>query len=88
MMTADEYQRWKDDPLTVKFHQYLTDYRQDLMERWARGAIQSPDDLMAVARCQCCLEIVELDDDSISEFYRKTTKGSDDDNEGKEARSV
>ena len=78
MMTVDEYQRWKDDPLTVKFHQYLRDYRQDLMERWATGAIRAPEDLMAMARCQCCLDIVELDDDSISEFYRKTTKGSDD----------
>ena len=78
MMTPEQYDQWKNDPLTQLFHQYLRDYRQDLMERWARGAIQSPEDLMAMARCQCCLEIVELDDDSIASFYRQTTKGSDD----------
>lgn len=78
MMSVDEFQRWKDDPLTIKFRQYLTDYRLDLMERWAQGALRAPEDMMAMARCQCCDDIVKLGDDTISEFYRQSTKGSDD----------
>lgn len=77
-MNADEYQRWKDDPLTVKFHQYLRDYRASLMERWAAGGLKDEENLMAVARCQMAEEIVTFDDDTISQFYRQTTKGSDD----------
>lgn len=73
-MNADEYQRWKDDPLTVKFHQYLRDYRQSLMDRWAEGALKEPESTMAMARCQCCHDIVSLDDDSIGEFYRQLPK--------------
>jgi hypothetical protein len=78
MMNVDEYQRWKDDPLTVKFHQYLRDYRTSLMERWAVGSVRDEENLMAVARCQMAEEIVTFDDDTISKFYRQTTKGSDD----------
>lgn len=75
-MNVDEYQRWKNDPLTVKFHQYLTDYRQDLMERWAAGSLREPDSTMAIARCQMAEELVALSDEFISEFYRQT-KGSE-----------
>jgi len=72
-MTKEEYQQWKDHPLTKQFHQYLRDYRQTLMEKWAQGGYHpsSPDGLMAVARCQMADEIATLDDDSIDEFYRK-----------------
>lgn len=75
MMTKDQYEEWAAHPLTKQFHQYLTDYRQHLMDRWAQGQLASPQDqMMAVARCQMADEITTLDDDSISEFYR-TTKG-------------
>ena len=71
-MDKQEYQELKANPLFKKFQQYLTDYRSDLMERWAQGAYQptNPDSLMAVARCQMADELATLDDDSISEFYR------------------
>lgn len=75
-MNAEQYDKWKNDPLTVLFHKYLTDYRQDLMERWANGALQEPESTMAMARCQMAHDIVTLDDDSISQFYRQT-KGSE-----------
>lgn len=71
-MSKEDYQQWKDHPLTQRFHQYLKDYRQALMEKWAQGAL-SPDSqeaLMAVARCQMADEIATLEDDSIAEFYR------------------
>jgi len=72
-MSAEDYQQWKDHPLTQKFHQYLRDYRQTLMEKWARGELNpaSPEAMMAVARCQMADEIATLEDDSIAEFYRK-----------------
>lgn len=71
-MSKEDYQQWKDHPLTQQFHQYLRDYRQTLMEKWAQGALSpdSPELLMAVARCQMADEIATLDDDSIAEFYR------------------
>lgn len=69
-MTKEEYQQWAAHPQTKQFHQYLTDYRKQLMERWAQGALTGDDSLMAIARAQMADEIVNLDDDSISEFYR------------------
>ena len=70
-MIREEYQLWAEHPQTKKFHQYLSDYRAQLMERWAQGALTGDDSLMAIARAQMADEIVNLDDDSISEFYRK-----------------
>lgn len=69
-MNTEQYQLWKDHPQTKQFHQYLVDYRAQLMERWAKGALTGDDSLMAIARAQMSDEIVNLDDDSISEFYR------------------
>ena len=71
-MSKEEYQQWKDHPLTKQFHQYLRDYRQTLMAKWAAGGYHpnNPESLMAVARCQMADEIVTLDDDWIAEFYR------------------
>jgi len=76
MMDKEQYQQWAADPLTKKFHQYLKDYRQELMDRWAKGEI-TQDQTMAVARCQMADEIVTLNDDSISEFYRNNKGESD-----------
>lgn len=82
MMSVDEYQRWKDDPLTVQFHQFLRDYRASLMERWAIGALpDEKESMLAMGRCQLSSDLVDLDDDFISSFYRQPTKeekGSDD----------
>lgn len=75
-MSKEQYQEWAAHPLTQQFHQYLRDYRQQLMDRWAQGQmVDSQDQLMAVARCQMADEIATLDNDSISEFYRSATKG-------------
>ena len=73
-MDKEEYQEWKEHPLTKKFHKYLADYRQALMDKWAQGALSpnSPESLMAVARCQMADEIATLEDDSIAEFYRNS----------------
>ena len=77
-MTKEEYQELKGNPLFKKFHQYLRDYRQELMNRWALGAVSTPQDqTMAVARCQMADEIVTLDDDSISQFYSNNKGESD-----------
>lgn len=69
-MDADKYQLWKEHPQTKEFHQYLIDYRAQLMDRWAQGGLVGNDSLMAIARAQMADEIVNLDDNSISEFYR------------------
>ena len=69
-MDSTEYDAWKNHPQTKQFHQYLIDYRAELMSRWAQGALVGDDSLMAIARAQMADEIVNLDDDSISEFYR------------------
>lgn len=71
-MTKEEYQEWAAHPLTQRFRQFLKDYRAALMEKWAQGSLQpnSPDSLMAVARCQMADELTTLDDDAIPQFYR------------------
>jgi len=69
-MIKEEYQLWKEHPQTKQFHQYLVDYRAQLMDKWAQGALTGNESLMAIARAQMADEIVNLDDDSISEFYR------------------
>ena len=76
-MSKEDYQQWKDHPLTQQFHQYLRDYRQTLMDKWAQGALNpsSPEAQMAVARCQMADEIATLEDDSIAEFYRTNQVG-------------
>lgn len=76
-MNAEQYDQWKNDPLTVLFHQFLTDYRLSLMEQWADGALTDPDSrLVAMGRCQLAKDLVELGDDWISDFY-KSMKGND-----------
>lgn len=69
-MTPEQYESWKEHPQTKQFHQYLMDYRSDLMERWAQGKLHGEDNLMAIARAQQADEIVNLDNDAISVFYR------------------
>jgi len=69
-MDSKDYDVWKNHPQTVQFFQYLKDYRLDMMERWAQGGLVGEDSLMAIARAQMADEIVNLDDDAISEFYR------------------
>lgn len=72
-MTKEEYQLWAEHPQTKQFHKYLSDYRKQIMERWAQGGISGNDSLMAIARAQMADEIVNLDHDAISEFYRAAT---------------
>lgn len=76
-MDSEQYQQWKDHPLTVLFHQFLRDYRLSLMESWAAGALHGEESLLAMGRCQQVLDLTELADNYISEFYRQTTKGSE-----------
>ncbi len=71
MLDKERYQIWVLDSRTQDFFQYLRDYRQEMMERWAQGGLVGDDSLLAIARAQMADEIVNLDDDSISEFYRK-----------------
>lgn len=82
-MTKDEYEQWKHHPLTEKFHQFLCDYRQGLMNRWAEGEFSLPDlqaaavkNLEAMAKCQCYKDLVELDADFISQWYSKGESGA------------
>jgi len=75
MLDKERYQQWILDERTQDFFQYLRDYRMEMMERWARGGLIGNDNLLAIARAQMADEIVNLDDDSISEFYRKQKKG-------------
>ena len=77
-MSKEEYQELKGNPLFKKFQQYLTDYRSDLMERWAQGAYPPANlnSTLAIARCQMADELATLDDDSISEFYRNNKEGT------------
>lgn len=76
MMNVEQYQQWKDDPLTVLFLQFLRDYRLSLMETWAAGGLQDKEALLALGRCQLADDLAGLDDDYISEFYRQR-KGSE-----------
>lgn len=79
MMTVDEYQQWMADPLTVRFHQFMRDYRQSLMDQWATGNYaREMHNAQQVGRAMMLHELCELADDAIGEFYRQTTKGSDD----------
>jgi hypothetical protein len=77
-MSKEDYQQWKDHPLTQRFHQYLRDYRQAVMEKWAQGDYlpDNPETLMAVARCQMADELADLADDWIADFYCTNQVGS------------
>lgn len=74
-MTQEEYQEWKAHPLTKKFHQFLADSRQSMMEQWGRGALTPQESVTYSERCQMVAEILALPDDYISEFYRTTKEG-------------
>jgi hypothetical protein len=58
----------------VKFHQFLRDYRLSLMEQWAAGALRDKEEMLAMGRCHLALDLVELSDEFISEFYRQPPK--------------
>lgn len=71
LANPEEFQRWKDHPMTEAWFQYLEDYRESLKEQWARGvnlppAVQPQADLMG----QLCL----LTSEHIKRFY----EGDDD----------
>ena len=75
MMTTDEYQQWSSDPLTVKFHQFLADYRLSLSERWAQGEFPGEvQNAQQIGRAMMLADLRNLADDAISEFYRQPTK--------------
>ena len=73
-MTKEEYEQWLHNPLTKMFHQYLIDYRQVLMERWANGQI--PEDgtngnAYMIGQAQCLHDLVGLEPEEISAFYKE-----------------
>lgn len=69
-MNEEDYQKWAAHPQTVQFFRYLTDYRTDLMERWAQGLLSGDENIAAIARAQMADEIANLEDDAIQEFYK------------------
>ena len=84
-MDKEQYQEWKSHPLTKKFHQFLRDKRQSLMEEWAEGLYQNQSleqgallNSAAMGQAQCLLDLAELEDDFIGNFYRQQMKGSQD----------
>jgi hypothetical protein len=75
MMNSEEYQQWASDPLTVKFHQFLRDYRQGLMETWATGNyVSDTHNAQQIGRAMMLMALCDLADDAISEFYRQPPK--------------
>ena len=74
-MSKEDYQQWKDHPLTQQFHQFLRDYRKKWMEEWAMGALQGAEAIQAAERCQMAAELANLPDDWIENFYRKPSIG-------------
>jgi len=84
-MDKEQYQDWKNHPLTKKYLQFLQDKRQELMEDWAEGkySLQTTEQSAlktseAMGRAQCLQDLVELEDDYIGNFYRQQTKGNQD----------
>ena len=84
-MDKEDYQEWAGLPLTRQFHQFLRDKRQVLMEEWAEGAFQQQTmeqaailNSAAMAQAQCLLDLVELEDDYIGNFYRKSNEATGD----------
>lgn len=75
-MNADQYQLWKEHPQTKEFLQYLKDYRNVLMERWARGYLVGDDNIASIARARFADETINLDDEGMKQFY-ETYKGDD-----------
>ena len=78
MMTKEDYESWKHNPLTEEFHQFLRDRRDSIMEQWAKGSFCLMDPMAAAltnqdasTRCQVLNELVELESDFISQFYSK-----------------
>lgn len=44
ILEPEEFQRWRDNPLTVEFLGLLKLRRQHLMEAWARGQSLTPEE--------------------------------------------
>lgn len=75
-MSKEEYQQWKDHPLTQQFHQFLADYRKKWMEQWASGDLTGLEATQMSERCQMAAELISLPDDWIDEFYRDNKQGA------------
>jgi hypothetical protein len=78
-MDKEEYLEWANHPLTKKFHQFLKDYRQYLMEGWAEGSynhqsmeVVAMRNSEAVGKALMLETLVKLDDRAISEFYKES----------------
>lgn len=84
MIDSDQFRTWREHPQTVAFFQFLRDYRQSRMEMWARGAA-GEHQAQEMAKCQLLHDLINLDDDAVSEFYRQQSKGSDDAHGNQEA---
>lgn len=70
-MDKDKFDMWINNPQTQEFFQYLRDYRQAVMERWASGRLQGDENFLAMARAQQADEIVNLNAEAINEFYQR-----------------
>lgn len=73
-MDADKYQLWKEHPQTKEFHQFLMDYRETVMEKWANGALNGELALSERAAAQFAFLLVNLSDDAISTWYKMQGK--------------
>ena len=69
-MTREEYQQWAEHPQTKQFHQFLLDYRNVVMEKWANGRLNGDAAMAERASAQFAFMLVNIADDAISEFYR------------------
>ena len=65
-LTADEYAQWRQHPATQKVRQYWRDYRQRLMERWAKGNRMSE---AQQAYCQILNDLDLMTFEDIKKFY-------------------
>lgn len=69
-MNKEQYQAWLEYPQTKLFHQFLLDYRQSVMEKWANGVLNDDNALAERATAQFAYLLVNLDDEAIEEFYK------------------
>lgn len=72
MISKEVFQAWKESDSTKAVFKVIMDFRQKMMESWAEGEFSGDEAVKASAQCQANQDLVNLDYETIKEFYGVT----------------
>ena len=72
MIDREVFQAWKELDSTKEVFKVLMDFRQKMMESWADGQFSGDESVKASAQCQANQDLVNLNYETIKEFYGVT----------------